>query len=304
MTQDAKQYDLIVIGQGPAGISAAIYAVRSGLRVLNIARDRGSLDKADKIENYYGFVDPISGNDLLDRGMAQAQRLGVDVLSAEVTGVVWLEGFTVETTQGDYAASALVLALGMPRRKTSIKGLDDFEGRGVSYCATCDGFFYRGKSVAVVGNGEYAVKEASELKHIAAEVIIMTNGRPLEASGSDPQMRINQSRILKAEGDEDKIRRLITTDGSLEVDGVFVAEGTASALDLALKLGLENDGKVILTDANQQTNLPGLFAAGDCTGGLLQVAVAVGEGAKAGMAAAGFVRKLQGGREPTVQWGG
>ena len=137
----------------------------------------------------------------------------------------------------------LILALGMPRRKTSIKGLDDFEGRGVSYCATCDGFFYRGKSVAVVGNGEYAVKEASELKHIAAEVIIMTNGRPLEASGSDPQMRINQSKILKAEGDEDKIRRLITTDGPLEVDGVFVAEGTASALDLALKLGIENDGR-------------------------------------------------------------
>ena len=304
MTQERPKFDLIVIGQGPAGISAAVYAVRSGLKVLVISRDRGSLEKAEKIENYYGFIDPVSGPDLLDRGMAQANRLGVEALEAEVTGVTWMDDFNVDTTMGSFVAVSIVLALGMPRRKASVSGLGEFEGRGVSYCATCDGFFYRGKKVAVIGNGEYAVKEADELRHFASEVVILTNGRPLESASPDPAILVDQRKLIKAEGDDDKIRRLVTEDGPIEIDGVFVAEGTASALDIALKLGLDNDGKVILTDGNQQTNLPGLFAAGDCTGGLLQVAVAVGEGAKAGMAAAGYVRKLQGGKEPTVQWGG
>ena len=304
MDNESTAYDLIVVGQGPAGVSAAIYAVRSGLQVLLIGRDRGSLEKAEKIENYFGFIEPISGLDLLDRGLAQAKRLGVRVLDAEVTGVTWLDQFEADTTRGVFTAPAMVLALGMPRRKALIPGLADFEGRGVSYCATCDGFFYRGKTVAVIGNGEYAFKEASELRHFAAGITIMTNGRPFEATGQDPSIKIDQRKILRAEGDEDKIRRLVMADGELPVDGVFVAEGTASALDLATKLGLDNDGKVILTDASQQTNLPGLYAAGDCTGGLLQVAVAVGEGARAGMGAAGFVRKLKGDKEQTVQWGG
>jgi thioredoxin reductase (NADPH) len=296
-------YDLIVVGQGPAGVSAAIYAVRAGLSVLLIGRDKGSLEKAEKIENYFGFVEPISGIDLLARGLTQASRLGVEILDAEVTSVIWLDQFEAVTTRGSFKSSCMVLALGMPRRKAAIPGLCDFEGRGVSYCATCDGFFYRGKKVAVIGNGEYAYKEACELKPFAAQITLLTNGRDFEATGHDPAFQLNLGKILRAEGDEEKIRRLVLEDGTLEIDGVFIAEGTATALDLALKLGLENDGKVILVDENQQTNLPGLFAAGDCTGGLLQVAVAVGEGARAGMAATGFVRKLKGGKEPTVQWG-
>jgi len=304
MTDEVISYDLIVVGHGPAGVSAAIYAVRSGLKVLLVGRDRGSLEKAEKIENYYGFIDPIAGTDLLSHGLQQARRLGVDILEAEVTGITWMESFEASTTRGTYQAPACVLATGMPRRKATIPGLTEFEGRGVSYCATCDGFFYRGKKVAVIGNGEYAFKEASELAHFASEITIFTNGRPFEANGEHPSIKVNLAKVSKAEGDEDKIRRLVTSEGPIEVDGVFVAEGTASALDLAYKLGLDNDGKVILADASQRTNIPGLFAAGDCTGGLLQVAVAVGEGAKAGMSAAGYVRNLKGGKAPTVQWGG
>ena len=115
---------------------------------------------------------------------------------------------------------------------------------------------------------------------------------------------IRQDKIARLEGDDEKVRRLVLTNGdTLDVDGVFVAEGTASALDLALKLGLDNDGKVILADKQQATNLPGLFAAGDCTGGLLQIAVAVGEGAQAGMSAAAYVRSLKGEKVQKVQWG-
>lgn len=302
--QTEAPYDLIIVGQGPAGASAAIYAVRSGLKVMMIGRDRGSLEKADKIENYFGFIEPISGADLLGRGLAQASRLGVEIVDAEVTGVTWQDQFEVDTTRGQFTAPSVILASGMPRRKATIPGLGDYEGRGVSYCAVCDGFFYRQKRVAVIGNGEYAFKEASELKPFASEITLLTNGRPNEAAGQDPAIRVDLRKVLRVEGDDEKIRRLILEDGVLEIDGVFVAEGTASALDLAMKLGLENDGKAILVDDRQQTNLPGLYAAGDCTGGLLQVAVAVGEGAQAGMSAAGFVRKLKGGKEPTVQWGG
>ncbi len=301
--EQQSPYDLIVVGKGPAGISAAIYAVRAGLRVLLIGRDKGSLEKAEKIENYFGFAEPISGEDLLVNGLAQASRLGVELLEAEVTGIVWMETFAVSTTQGDYTSLSLVLATGLPRRKASVPGLQDFEGRGVSYCATCDGFFYRGKQVAVIGNGEYAFKEASELKPFAAGITLITNGRPFEGTASDPTIKIDLRKIVRAEGDDDKIRRLVLEDGTLEIDGVFVAEGTASALDLATKLGLENDGKVITVDDHQATNLPGLFAAGDCTGGHLQVAISVGAGAKAGLSAIEYIRSLKGSKGPTVQWG-
>lgn len=297
-------YDLIVIGRGPAGLSASIYAVRAGLSVLVVGRDAGALEKADKIENYLGFVNPISGPDLLSAAQAQAVRLGVELVTSEVTGVSWMEHFEVHTTQAVYQSAAVVLATGIPRRKATVKGLSAYEGKGVSYCATCDGFFYRGKNVAVIGSGEYALKEASELKSFASGITLLTNGREFEGSFSDDMIQMDTRKIRSVYGDDEKIGGLVFEDGeTLTADGVFVAEGTASALDLALKLGLDNDGKVILVDSGQATNLPGIFAAGDCTGGLLQVAIAVGEGARAGMSAASFVKESRGEKAPTLQWG-
>lgn len=297
-------HDLIVVGKGPAGLSAAIYAVRAGLSVLVIGRDAGALGSADLIENYLGFTDPISGKQLLADSIAQATRLGVEILSEEVTGLVWMENYIVHTANQEFTAKSLVIASGMPRRKATVKGLSEFEGRGVSYCATCDGFFYRGKTVAVIGNGEYAFKEASELKPFAAKITLLTNGRPYEADKEDEKISIDLRAITSVSGDEIKVRAVELADGTqLEVDGVFVAEGTASAVDLALKLGLDNDGKVILVNSrSQDTSLPGVFAAGDCTGGLLQIAVAVGDGARAGISAANYVRELGGEKAVNVQW--
>lgn len=297
-------HDLIIIGKGPAGLSAAIYAVRAGLSVLVIGRDAGSLGTADLIENYLGFVEPVSAKQLLADSIAQAQRLGVEVITAEVTGIAWMDQFSVQTAAMEYESKALVIASGLPRRKASVQGLSDFEGRGVSYCATCDGFFYRGKTVAVIGNGDYAFQEASELKPFASRIYLMTNGRSCETDRTDDQIHVDLRPIAGLSGDEIKVRSLLLGDGSrLDVDGVFVAEGTASALDLALKLGLDNDGKTITVQSrDQDTNIPGVFAAGDCTGGLLQIAVAVGDGARAGIAAANFVRQLNGDKEVKVQW--
>lgn len=297
-------YDLIVIGKGPAGLSAAIYAVRAGLSVLVIGRDTGALATAELIENYLGFVEPISGEKLLGDSLAQAKRLGVEILTEEVTGLAFMENLVVHTSEHEYETKTLVLASGMPRRKATVKGLTEFEGRGVSYCATCDAFFYRNKTVAVIGNGEYAFKEASELKPFAKRIVLLTNGRAYEAGKEDEKIELDQRTIAGVSGDEIKIRSVEFTDGtSLELDGVFVAEGTASAVDLALKLGVDNDGKVITVNSrSQDTNIPGVFAAGDCTGGLLQIAVAVGDGARAGMSAANYVRELEGGKAVTVQW--
>lgn len=297
-------YDLIVIGKGPAGLSAAIYAIRAGLQVLVIGRDAGALGTADLIENYFGFVEPVHAGQLLADGIAQAERLGVEVITDEVTGIAWMENYVVHTSKSEFEAKTLVIASGMPRRKATVKGLTEFEGRGVSYCATCDGFFYRGKTVAVIGNGDYAFKEASELKPFAKQIYLLTNGRPYEVERKDEKITVDLRPILGVSGDEIKVRSLEMGDGStLEVDGIFVAEGTASALDLALKLGLDNDGKTItVSSRNQDTNLPGVFAAGDCTGGLLQIAVAVGDGARAGISAANYVRQLSGEKEVKVQW--
>lgn len=296
-------YDLIVIGKGPAGLTAAIYAVRAGLSVLVIGRDAGSLEKAEKIENYFGFAEPVSGGQLLAQGTAQASRLGVEIITEEVTGIAWLDNFAVHTNRAEYTASSIVLATGLPRRKATVRGLTDYEGRGVSYCATCDGFFYRGKTVAVIGNGDFAFKEASELKPFARQIFLLTNGRPYEGQHQDAQIQVDLRKISGVVGDEVKIHGLAFADEvTLALDGVFVAEGTASALDLALKLGLDNDGQTITVSPNQETNLPGIYAAGDCTGGQLQIAVAVGEGAKAGIAATNYVRQLRGEKEVKLQW--
>lgn len=297
-------YDVIVIGKGPAGLSAAVYAVRSGLRVLVLGRDTGALQKAEKIENYLGFTDPVSGLQLIESSIRQAERLGVDIVTTEVTGISWQDQFSVHTTKESYQGAAVILATGMPRKKASVKGLSAYEGRGVSYCATCDGFFYRGKTVAVIGDGDYAFREASELKPFAAKIYLLTNGRPYQGTERDDAIEIDERPVTGLQGD-DKVESLQFDDGSqLFVDGVFVAEGTASALDLALKLGLENDGRAITVEPySQATNLPGVYAAGDCTGGLLQIAVAVGEGAQAGMSAASFVKTQRGEKTKRVQWG-
>ena len=289
-------FDIIIIGKGPAGVSAGIYGARANKKVLIIAKDFGWLAKTDSIENYYGFEQPVKAMDLLNTGISQARRLGVQFEEAEVIGVEKLEDFTVSTTKAVFTSKVVIIATGMPRNKAAISNLAAYEGRGVSYCSTCDGFFYKAKAVGVVGNSDFAYKEATELIHFTKNITLFTNGREYQGQTTDPSMfdpdiRIDRRKIKAIEG-VDNIERLLFEDGStMPLDGLFVAEGSASALDLAYKMGIENNGKTITVDAKQSTNIPGLFAAGDCTGGILQVSVAVGEGATAGMAAIEFLNK-------------
>ncbi|MGI6205042.1 MAG: NAD(P)/FAD-dependent oxidoreductase [Anaerovoracaceae bacterium] len=285
--------DVLIIGKGPAGISAALYAVRAGLSVIVIGKDRGSLGKASKIDNYYGFAEGVDAQELFDNGIKGAERLGVHVVTDEVLEITNLNVvFHVTASHGVYESAACILAAGTSRKTLPIKGLKEYEGKGVSYCAVCDAFFYKNLPVAVIGNGEYAVSEATHLMSVASDVTILTNGLSMVASAPDG-VKVNTTPIASIEGG-DLLNKVSFQDGSsMNVDGVFVAIGTASSVDLARKLGVvDSEGKIDV-DENMATFVPGFFTAGDCNGGLLQVAKAVGEGALAGTSAVKYVRNLK-----------
>ena len=285
-----KQYDVIIIGKGPAGISAALYCARAGLRTLVLGKDFGALERAEQISNYYGLERPLSGAELAERGVRQAQSAGADVRSEEVVSVEWLDGFTVRTAQGgEYAAPAALLAAGKVRKAPDIPGLEAFRGKGVSFCAVCDGFLYRGKPVAVLGSGEYAAEEASVLLRFTDRVTVFPNG-PLTAKMPE-DCAVAEGRVTGIEGGA-RVERITAESGSHDVSAVFVAVGIAGAADFAQKLGvLTGENGSIVTDAALRTNVPGLFAAGDCTGGYAQVAVAAAQGALAAKGIIPFVRK-------------
>ena len=293
--------NIVIIGSGPAGISAALYAARGNMNPLVINNGIGALEKAEKIENYYGLEQPLSGKELYERGIAQAKALGVRILDAEVLGISGFDTFTVKTTAGDFDTVSVILATGGKRSAPKIPGLKEFEGRGVSYCAVCDAFFYRGKEVAVVGNGDFALHEAEELRNVTQDVTIYTDGKEPEFSREHP-IAVNTMKIQAIEGDDKVSGLLMQSDIAAQdaeapensfypADGVFVALGTAGSTEIARQMGAEiSDKGNIKTDEEMATTIPGLFAAGDCTGGLLQVSKAVYEGSMAAISAGKYVR--------------
>ncbi len=279
---------LVIIGKGPAGMSAALYAVRGGLDVTIVAKDGGALQKADKIDNYYGFDGGISARKLLEDGENQARTLGVQFVTDEVVGVEFAEsGFAVKTLSKDLEANAVVLACGTSRNVPPIENIEKFEGRGVSYCAICDGFFFRKKKVGVIGSAGYAKSEYGVLKNIIDDVTILTDGK----QPSFDSLPFTDKKIKSFEGGE-KLEEVVFEDGTSEkYDGVFVACGSAGAFELAKKLGLEIDGNKIVTDDKRATNIPGVYAAGDCVKGLQQIAKAVYDGMLAGTQAIRYLKK-------------
>ena len=282
--------NIVIIGSGPAGVSAALYAARAGVETTVLTKGPGALDRAELIQNYYGFAEPISGAELERRGIEGAKALGVQFVTTEAVGLTYMDKLTVETLAGDFPADAVILATGASRAAPHIPGLAGLEGHGVSYCATCDAFFYRGKDVAVLGSGEYALHEVQALLPVVKSVTLLTNGSPLTAS-FPPEVTVYPEKVNTILGEE-RVNGVELSGGkTVALSGVFVALGVAGSTALARKLGAEVDGNRILVDEHMQTTLPGLYAAGDCTGGLLQVAKAVYEGALAGTEAAKALRK-------------
>ena len=283
-------YDAVMIGSGPAGLSAALYTSRANLKTLVIGKDRGALEKADRIENYFGMAEPISGCELVENTKAQAKNLGVELAEDEIFHVSWNGHFILEGKNGTYEALAVLLATGTGRKTPKVKGLKELEGRGVSYCAVCDAFFYRDSDVAVLGNEAYAVHEMSQLLPVVKSVTLLTNGQELTVEVPE-KVHVIREPIVSIDGAE-RVEGVTFGDGStITVEGLFIALGSAGAMELAKKAGAFTEGQNIKVNERMETNVPGLYAAGDCIGGLLQISTAVGEGAQAAMSMIPFVRK-------------
>ena len=283
---------VIVIGSGPAGISASLYLKRSGkIDVTVISKGMGALEKAEKIENFYGFETAVTGAELHKRGVEGAKNLGIDFLEEQVISLNFDENFkpVVETDKNQYPADAVLIATGASRKSPNIKGLKEFEGKGISYCAVCDAFFYRNKNVAVLGNGEYALHEAMILAQTSKSVTILSNG--LEINTEIPEhINIIKKKITSINGKK-TVQSVTFDDGDVfETSGIFIALGVAGSTDLARKIGVEVSQNKIVVNDDMQTNIPFIFAAGDCTDGIMQVSKAVAEGARAGLAMIKFLK--------------
>lgn len=292
-------HDVIVIGGGPAGITASLYIKRAGFDVTVFSNEKSGLQKSDKIENYYGFENGISGEELHQKGIKQAKNLEIEVINKEVIGIKYLtssDGYEIITANQSrnekYEAKFVILATGVNRNKPNIKGLTEFEGKGISYCAVCDAGFYRGKDVAVLGSGEYAIGEIQELLPIAKKVMMLTNGEnPIEIRSSE--IEINKNEIEEINGKQ-KVEEIQFKNGTSErIDGIFIAQGTASSIDFAKKVGAKIENNTIIVDENMKTTAPNIYACGDCIGGIMQISKAVYDGTKAGLTVISQLRNFK-----------
>lgn len=283
--------NVIIVGSGPAGISASLYTQRANMSTTVISNNSGALFKADKIENYYGFSDAISGADLYKNGVEGAKRLGVNFVDGEVVSLNFDGKFTVKTADNSYVADSVILATGSSRLAPAIEGLKEFEGRGVSYCAICDGFFFRNRAVGVLGSGEYALNEVNELKNITENITVFTNGESPTVEFPE-NVKVITDKISRLKGEMLLNSVILENDEEISLNGLFIAYKTAGSTALAKKVGAMTNGNKIVVNENMETNVKGLYAAGDCTGGLLQIAKAVYEGAKAGTQVVKYLKTL------------
>ncbi len=281
-------HDVIVIGGGPAGVSAAVYLKRFKLDVIILMKDEGTLAKTDYIENYYGFEKPISGPELVRRGIEQAKNIEIPVNIEEVLGIDYFDTFTVKTNVGEHEARSILLATGASKVNLKVRGFHDYVGKGISYCAICDGFIYRDRKIGVLGNSEFMHEELEILKNFSKDITVFTHGEELLVNVGDYSVVTEPVTLI--EGNE-VLTTIRTANKAYPIDALFIAMGTPSALDFALRMGAFIEKNNIIVDKEYMTNIPGLFAAGDCIGGLMQIAKAVNDGANAAMAIHRYLRK-------------
>ncbi len=294
-------YDIVILGVGPAGLQAAVHAGRRKASVLLLGSVRKSSLFTAHIENYFSLFN-ISGEEMLKRGTEQARQFGADFLEESVIGIVPdANVFQVTTESGRVLeARSIILATGSKRNTLGVRGEKSLLGRGVSYCVDCDGHFFRGQDVCVVGNESAAADGTLTLIKIAASVHLVCERveaadnlrEEVYASGAV----IHEGLRVEAIHGEDAVEAVSLSDGRrLAVQGVFIELGAKGVLELALNLGvaLDSDMKYIQTNKQQETNIPGIYAAGDICGLPWQMAKAVGEGCVAGMGAAAYAKKLR-----------
>ena len=297
-----EKYDIIIVGAGPGGLTAGIYAGRQGTKNLIIDRDlAGGLGReVPEMENYPGF-DNISGLELIEKMKAQATKNCELHEMEEVTEIVKSDDeyrFTVKTSKDEYQSKTIILATGSSHRHLEAQGEEEFKGKGVSYCATCDGFFFQGRDIIMVGGGNSALQEALYLNNLGANVTLVHRRDEFRAQ-KELQNQIKEAginTILNATVEEIKGEMLVesvilkdTQTGELTehpINGVFISVGYIPHTELAEQLGvsLDESGHIII-DKNQKTNIDYVYAIGDVCVGLKQWVVACGEGAVAATSA-------------------
>ncbi len=301
---ETRPFDILIIGAGPAGLTAAIYTAWLGLKtlVMESSIPGGKAWTAPMIENFPGFDEGIRGSELAEKMQRQAERLGAElVTSQEVVGLD-LSGTVkrVLTRKQTYYGTAVIVATGTQKRKLHVAGEQEFAGRGVSYCAVCDGPFFRRTKVAVIGNGNEAAIEALSLADIVEQVLLIHDG-DLKVEGTilsrlrdKPKIETLQGKVAAITGDQTVGAIKIQTGPDTierEVKGVFIALGSVPLTTIVRNAGVAMDSNgCLMIDRQQRTNVEGVFAAGDCTCGGMQVVTAAGEGAVAAMRASRYVR--------------
>ncbi len=295
-------YDVVIIGAGPAGIQAAIHASRKKTSVLMLGRIENSALYNAHIENYACIAGVTNGKDLLEAGLTQTQSFGTEMAAEDVLKISQGEDqlFSLELESGrEITSRTLIFSMGVSKKKLSVPGELDLAGKGVSYCVDCDANFYRGATVLVAGNRSAAIDGALTLLDYADKVYLVA--KELQGSGSMLK-RLQESEIEVLEGTwvkeihgENAVTEiLLDTDKTVQVDGIFIELGSKGALELATQIGVQLDMdhfKYIDVSRKQETNIPGVYAAGDIVGPPYQMAKAVGEGCVAGMEAATYARK-------------
>ncbi len=301
------KYEVITIGGGPAGLTAGLYTSRAGLKSLLVERGifGGQIVNAALVENYPGFPEGISGLELGSLMHQQAVRYGLKVVTAEVTGLAQGHLYSVSTTEGSFEAAAIIIAAGSEYRKLWVIGEERLSGHGVSYCATCDGFLFRDREVAVIGGGDTAITDALELSRHAKKVYVIHRRDQLRAGQvlqqqafAQPKLEFIWSTVVEEILGEQLVKGLRLRNvkthnfSTLEVAGVFVAVGltpNSQCFSNTVKL---DDAGYIITDETMATSAPGIFAAGDIRrNSARQIAAAVGDGVTAAMSAFKYLQE-------------
>ncbi len=286
-----NEYEIVIIGGGPAGLSAALYTSRAQKKTLILNKsEEGAIKKVEVLDNYLGFPDGISGKEFLELAKRHIRNFGAEIVEEEALFIKQDfegSGYIVETAENSYKAKGLVIATGIKHDRPRIGNIGKFEGLGVSYCVTCDGFFFRDSKVAVLGFKDYGAKEAVELLNYTTNIVLLTNGRTVEIRDrlrqklEENDITIIEDKIEEILGDKAVNGVKFENGKTIELKGIFIAVGTSGATDFARTLGIQIEGNAIKVDSSNSTGIPLVYSAGDCTGGNKQVAIAVGEGANA-----------------------
>ena len=301
-----SRFDVIIIGGGPAGLSAGLYTARAKLKTLLIEGSAigGRMSEAWEIENYPGFTEAVHGYDLGQKMFEQATKFGVENAQSSVTAIK-VDGTvkTVTTNIGDYVAPAVIIAGGSERRKLGVPGEKELAGRGVSFCATCDGPFFRDKVVAVIGGGNGALNEATHISHFASKVYVIHRRDAMRATKvlqdkafADPKIEFIWNTDVAAIEGESAVERLKLKNAKtgeesvLPVGGVFIAVGLVPCTDYLKGVVDMDPYGAVMTNDKMETNMPGIYAAGDVrANSVRQVVTAAGDGATAAIYAQKYI---------------